>query len=165
MDAICSSETSVETQRTTRRYIPEDDTLHDHRCENLKSYKVRYRKKVFVKIKDYLQLGYRFRLSEFRDYIEAVQHAIHGNNLVVPTVVILMIIFVLQLFHNKAALYIITWCSTFCRTLERDCSSVFIVGTSLVSISSNMSSSYQRFSRKYFLRQNYILNHVLIWMS
>jgi hypothetical protein len=26
------------TQRTTRRRIPEDDTLHNHRCENLKSY-------------------------------------------------------------------------------------------------------------------------------
>jgi hypothetical protein len=24
------------TQRTTRRHIPEDDTLHNHRCENLK---------------------------------------------------------------------------------------------------------------------------------
>jgi hypothetical protein len=38
MDAICSSETSVGFQRTTRRYIPEDNTLHKHRCENLKSY-------------------------------------------------------------------------------------------------------------------------------
>jgi hypothetical protein len=27
MEAMCSSETSVETQRTTRRHIPEDDTL------------------------------------------------------------------------------------------------------------------------------------------
>jgi hypothetical protein len=27
MEAICSSETSVETRRTTRRHIPEDDTL------------------------------------------------------------------------------------------------------------------------------------------
>jgi hypothetical protein len=33
----CSSETSVATQRTTQRHIPEDDTLHNHRCENLKS--------------------------------------------------------------------------------------------------------------------------------
>jgi hypothetical protein len=38
MEAICSSETSVETQRTTRRHIPEDDTLHNHGCENLKFY-------------------------------------------------------------------------------------------------------------------------------
>jgi hypothetical protein len=38
MEAICSSETSVETQQTTQRHIPEDDTLHNHRCENLKSY-------------------------------------------------------------------------------------------------------------------------------
>jgi hypothetical protein len=30
-------ETSVDIQRTTLRYIPEDSTLHNHRCENLKS--------------------------------------------------------------------------------------------------------------------------------
>jgi hypothetical protein len=40
MEAICFSETSVVTQRTTRRYIPEVDTLRNHRCENLKSYKL-----------------------------------------------------------------------------------------------------------------------------
>jgi hypothetical protein len=39
MEAICSSVTSVENQRTARRHIAEDDTLHNHRCENLKSYK------------------------------------------------------------------------------------------------------------------------------
>jgi hypothetical protein len=33
------SETSVATQQTTQRHIPEDDNLHNHRCENLKSYK------------------------------------------------------------------------------------------------------------------------------
>jgi hypothetical protein len=38
MEAICSSETSVDTQRTTQRYIPEEGTLHNHRCENLISY-------------------------------------------------------------------------------------------------------------------------------
>jgi hypothetical protein len=36
MKAIFSSETSVDAQQTTRRYIPEDDTLHNHCCENLK---------------------------------------------------------------------------------------------------------------------------------
>jgi hypothetical protein len=39
METRCSPETSVDTQRTTQRYIPEDGTLHNHRCENLKSYK------------------------------------------------------------------------------------------------------------------------------
>jgi hypothetical protein len=28
METICSSETSVDTQRTTRRYVPKDGTLH-----------------------------------------------------------------------------------------------------------------------------------------
>jgi hypothetical protein len=41
MEAISSSETSVEPQRTTRRHIPEDDTLQNHRCENLKFYMIR----------------------------------------------------------------------------------------------------------------------------
>jgi hypothetical protein len=39
VEALCSSETSVATQLTTRRHIPEDNILHNHRCENLKSYK------------------------------------------------------------------------------------------------------------------------------
>jgi hypothetical protein len=38
MEAIHSSETSVNTI-STRRHIPEDDLLHSHRRENLKSYK------------------------------------------------------------------------------------------------------------------------------
>jgi hypothetical protein len=33
-----SSETSADFQRTTRRYIPEDRTLHNDRCENPKSF-------------------------------------------------------------------------------------------------------------------------------
>jgi hypothetical protein len=38
METIYSSETSVAIQQTTRRHVPEDDALHNHRCENLKSY-------------------------------------------------------------------------------------------------------------------------------
>jgi hypothetical protein len=41
MEAICSSETSDDTQRTTRRYFPEDGTLHNHRCEYLRSHTTR----------------------------------------------------------------------------------------------------------------------------
>jgi hypothetical protein len=40
MEATCSSEVSVEFQRTARRYIPEDRPFRNHRCENLKSYKI-----------------------------------------------------------------------------------------------------------------------------
>jgi hypothetical protein len=44
MESICSFETSVDTQQTTRtqRYNPEDNTLHNHHCENLKSYIIIY---------------------------------------------------------------------------------------------------------------------------
>jgi hypothetical protein len=38
IEATCYSETSVDFQRTTRRYIPEERTLRNHSCENLKSY-------------------------------------------------------------------------------------------------------------------------------
>jgi hypothetical protein len=38
MEATCLSETSLDFQRTTRSYIPEDRTLHNHRCDNLTSY-------------------------------------------------------------------------------------------------------------------------------
>jgi hypothetical protein len=38
MEAICYSERSVDFQRTTRRSNLEDSTLHNHRCENFKSY-------------------------------------------------------------------------------------------------------------------------------
>jgi hypothetical protein len=39
VEAICSSDTSVEFQRSTRCYIPEGRTLHDHRCENFRHYR------------------------------------------------------------------------------------------------------------------------------
>jgi hypothetical protein len=38
MQAKYFSEMSVDYQLTKRRYITEDGTLHNHRCENLKSY-------------------------------------------------------------------------------------------------------------------------------
>jgi hypothetical protein len=38
-EETCSSETSVGLQRTIRRYIPEDTTLHNRSCGNPKSYK------------------------------------------------------------------------------------------------------------------------------
>jgi hypothetical protein len=50
MEAICSSETSVDIQRTTRRYIPEDGILHNHRCEKLKSYKIENYWQIVVKL-------------------------------------------------------------------------------------------------------------------
>jgi hypothetical protein len=39
MEAMRFSGTSVHT-RSTRRHIPENDILHSHRRENLKSYKI-----------------------------------------------------------------------------------------------------------------------------
>jgi hypothetical protein len=36
--ATCSSETSVDFQWTSRHYVPEDTTRHNHRCEHLGSY-------------------------------------------------------------------------------------------------------------------------------
>jgi hypothetical protein len=41
MDAVSTSETSVNVYQTTLPYNPEDSSLHTRRCENLKSHKVR----------------------------------------------------------------------------------------------------------------------------
>jgi hypothetical protein len=38
MEAIFPSETTVDFQRTTQLYIPEESTLYKHFCENLKFY-------------------------------------------------------------------------------------------------------------------------------
>jgi hypothetical protein len=40
VEAICSSETSADFQRTTWCNVPEDSTLYNYGCENLKSHKV-----------------------------------------------------------------------------------------------------------------------------
>jgi hypothetical protein len=56
MEAISSSETSVASQQTTRRYIPEDYTLHNHRCENLKSY-LKYLIYAYISISAILKLA------------------------------------------------------------------------------------------------------------
>jgi hypothetical protein len=42
MEVTCSSETSLEFQRTTQHYFPDHRTLHNHRCENLKPYVCAY---------------------------------------------------------------------------------------------------------------------------
>jgi hypothetical protein len=39
MEATCSSEKLVGIQRNARRYMPENRTLHNHRCDNRKYYK------------------------------------------------------------------------------------------------------------------------------
>jgi hypothetical protein len=38
MEAISSSEMSIDFQRTTWRYVPEDATLYNHRCDNIKCF-------------------------------------------------------------------------------------------------------------------------------
>jgi hypothetical protein len=38
MEAVRTSETSVDFYKTTLRYNPEDRHLRTHRCDNLKSY-------------------------------------------------------------------------------------------------------------------------------
>jgi hypothetical protein len=58
MEAICSSETSVDTQWTTWHYIPEVGTLHNHCCENLKSYKKRFNSSVPVMLMMMKMLNY-----------------------------------------------------------------------------------------------------------
>jgi hypothetical protein len=46
MVATCYSEKHVDFKRTTRRYIPEDRTLHNQRRESPKFYNLRVIKKI-----------------------------------------------------------------------------------------------------------------------
>jgi hypothetical protein len=55
MDAVCSSETSVSFQRTTLRYIPEDRTFHNYRCENVNSYILN---NLCTKLEDWILFAY-----------------------------------------------------------------------------------------------------------
>jgi hypothetical protein len=50
MEATCSSETSIDFQQSSRRYIPEERNHHNHRCENLKSYLVYFIRVCFLLI-------------------------------------------------------------------------------------------------------------------
>jgi hypothetical protein len=60
MEAIFSSEKSVDFQRTTRRHIPEDSTVHNDRCANLKCYDLR--------TTDYYEVSCWGLLIQFQDY-------------------------------------------------------------------------------------------------
>jgi hypothetical protein len=79
METIGSSETSVATQRTTRRHIPEDDTLHNHRCENLKSYTIVLQ---FVLMER--KAKYRFWGAAMLLLIHVAQKGELNNNLYLP---------------------------------------------------------------------------------
>jgi hypothetical protein len=48
--------------RTTRRYIPEYRTLHDHRCENLKSYTNLH--SILYNLENRIHKEFRFGLKE-----------------------------------------------------------------------------------------------------
>jgi hypothetical protein len=60
MEAVSTSETSVNLYETTRRDIPEDSHLHTRRRENLKSHKEHV-------WKTYTAPEYAFRLSVVED--------------------------------------------------------------------------------------------------
>jgi hypothetical protein len=67
--AICSSETSVDTQRTTWRYIPEDGTLQvPHGCRNWHTWEIFYeeRTKLVTATKKRLHINYKWQNALFQ---------------------------------------------------------------------------------------------------
>jgi hypothetical protein len=81
MEAECSSETSVHLQRTVRRHIPEDSTLHSNRSEYLRSY--RYNK---VQVIMAVMLNSKGRLRSSSSCLHAVQNRLPSLILQDPTV-------------------------------------------------------------------------------
>jgi hypothetical protein len=53
MVEACCSKTQDDFQRITRRYVPEDRTLHNHTCENLTTYTVLL---LFMTLQDLLEV-------------------------------------------------------------------------------------------------------------
>jgi hypothetical protein len=76
MEATCSFEMPVDFQRTTRRYIPEDITLHNHRCKNLTSYMLLHiKQKLYIYIYSYMCVNYLTCDSKLY-----CNRALHENN-------------------------------------------------------------------------------------
>jgi hypothetical protein len=69
MVAICSSETSADFQRTTGRYIPEDRSLHNHRCESLNSCipNIQFRRTLIFKHCPAFECHIRRNMNSFSD--------------------------------------------------------------------------------------------------
>jgi hypothetical protein len=74
MEAIQSSETSVQSTTSTRRHTPEDGILHSHRRENLKSYMVI---SVFVGLE--VLTAVIMKSSVFWDITPYTQIEVHGR--------------------------------------------------------------------------------------
>jgi hypothetical protein len=58
IEATCSSDTLTNFQRTTRRYMPEDTTLHSIRYENLESYWLLVRILMWAELVETLKRAY-----------------------------------------------------------------------------------------------------------
>jgi hypothetical protein len=56
MEEIAVKKESCSFQRTTRGYIPENVTLHNHQCEDLKPY-ITYSLKIDLNMKLYFNLS------------------------------------------------------------------------------------------------------------
>jgi hypothetical protein len=79
----CSSETSVGFQRTILRYIREDRTLYNHRCENLSSYKFFIFLLFIMDIK--LNLSLREEERFCREYFDLEGRKLQGDNFIIET--------------------------------------------------------------------------------
>jgi hypothetical protein len=86
MEVICSSETSVGFQQTTQHYILEARTLHNHRCENLNSYRfklffppLRWNAKFYthtsqqVRLQLFISSSLRFEIKDGLHTVQSVQ--------------------------------------------------------------------------------------------
>jgi hypothetical protein len=60
MEAVRTSETSIYSNETTRRYIPEGSTLHTCHRDNLKSYKLLPIRTLLGFIRTHLNKRYQF---------------------------------------------------------------------------------------------------------
>jgi hypothetical protein len=107
MEAVYSSETSVDFQRTKRRCIPEVSTLHNHHCKNLKSYNAS-----LVLATNFALKNFYFYLSRSRSWLVQFRLLFAWNLANVPTITY-------SFYYWKPLPVIFNCCNlSFCRSFQ-----------------------------------------------
>jgi hypothetical protein len=112
MEALCSSEMSLDFQQTAQHYIPEDRTLPNHCSENLKSYKII---SIFQINKDGSFLIKDIQHSDEGNYSCTVEN-VHGSEEIVYSIRVRGMLDCVMVVNTKMMVF---WDATICRLIDR----------------------------------------------
>jgi hypothetical protein len=130
MEVTCSSETSVDFQLTTRRYISEYRTLHNNSWENLKSY-------TFFSFTDSVIVVFEFRadirmvywktmyIQSFYNFARVIMRPLNGLKLDSPDInhsIILFSAYSLNILYGPFNTIYLEYWSDLCRKFLKNIS-------------------------------------------